>query len=163
MKIYLTTGVGFGKTTISAFDVALKDAGVYNFNLLTLSSVIPIGSEILFENLPVKDEEWGYKLYVVKADMRSRASGRFIGAALGWYQWKDGRGIFVEHEEEGETEESVRISLEEEVKNSVRDLCEDRGIEFDENKMGSKINITQVKEQPACVLVVAAYKSESWS
>lgn len=163
MKIYLTSGTGYGKTTISAFDVALKDAGVYNFNLLTLSSVIPIGSEIVYENLPVEDKEWGYKLYVVKADMRSRDSGRFIGAALGWYQWSDGRGIFVEHEEIAETEESVRLSLEQELKNSVKDLCEDRGIEFDEAKMGSKINITQVKEQPACVLVVAAYKSEDWN
>jgi len=163
MKIYLTTGTGFGKTTLSAFDVALKDAGVNNFNLIVLSSVIPIGSEIVYEKLPVRDEDWGYKLYVVKADMRSRDSGRFIGAALGWYQWGDGRGIFVEHEEIAETAESVRLNLEQELRDSVKDLCEDRGIEFDENKMGSKINIAQVKEQPACVLVVAAFKSEDWN
>jgi arginine decarboxylase len=163
MKIYLTTGVGFGKTPISAFDAALKDAGVYNFNLITLSSVIPPGSEIVFEKMPTKDSEWGNKLYCVKAEMRSRSSGRYIGAALGWYQVEGGKGVFVEHEETGETEESVKLSLEEEVKNSIKDLCEARGIEFDEEKLGSKINITQVKEQPASVLVVAAYKSEGWS
>lgn len=163
MKIYLTTGVGFGKTPISAFDAALKDAGVYNFNLITLSSVIPPDSEVVFGNFPVKENEWGNKLYVVKAEMRSRASGRFIGAALGWYQMEGGRGVFVEHEEIGETEESVRLSLAEEVKGSIMDLCKARDIEFDEKQMGSKIRITQVKEQPASVLVIAAYKSEGWS
>lgn len=163
MKIYLATGVGFGKTPISAFDAALKDAGVYNFNLITLSSVIPPGSEVVFENYPVSDEEWGNKLYVVKAEMRSRASGRFIGAALGWYQLDGGKGVFVEHEEVGETEESVRLSLIQEVKNSIIDLCKAREIEFDESKMGSQIRIAQVKEQPASVLVIAAYKSEGWS
>lgn len=162
MKIYITTGVGFGKTPISAFDSALKDAGVYNFNLITLSSVIPPGSEVVFNNIPVKPEEWGNKLYCVKAEMRSRDSGRFIGAALGWYQLEGGKGVFVEHEEVGETEESVQLSLEQEVRNSIKDLCENRNIEFDEKKMGSKIRITQVKEQPASVLVVAAYKSEGW-
>lgn len=163
MKIYLTTGVGFGKTPISAFDSALKDAGVYNFNLITLSSVIPPGTEVVFDNYPVNENEWGNKLYCVKAEMRSRQSGRFIGAALGWYQMEGGKGVFVEHEEVGETEESVRISLDEEVKGSIRDLCVSRNIEFDEKQMGSKTRIAQVKEQPASVLVIAAYKSEDWS
>jgi len=163
MKIYITTGVGFGKTPLSAFDGALADAGVMNFNLLTLSSVIPPMTTIVHEKMPVEDGEWGNKLYCVKAEMRSRQSGRFIGAALGWYQLEDGRGVFVEHEETGEVESSVEADLREEVKRSIMDLCKNRGLEFDEDKLGIKIKTTQVKEQPASVLVVAAYKSEDWS
>ncbi len=163
MKIYLTTGVGFGKTPLSAFDSALEDAGVMNFNLITLSSVIPANTEIVYEKLPVKDEEWGNKLYCVKAEMRSRQSGRFIGAALGWYQLEDGRGVFVEHEETGEVESSVEADLQEEVKRSIMDLCKNRNLEFDENRMGIKIRTTQVKDLPASVIVIAAYKSEDWS
>lgn len=163
MKIYITTGVGFGKTPLSAFDGALADAGVMNFNLVVLSSVIPPSTEIVHEKMPIEDDEWGNKLYCVKAEMRSRQSGRFIGAALGWYQLEGGRGVFVEHEETGEVESSVEADLREEVKRSVMDLCKNRDIEFDEDKLGIKIKITQVKEQPASVLVVAAYKSEDWS
>lgn len=163
MKIYITTGVGFGKTPLSAFDGALMDAGVMNFNLVVLSSVIPPSTEIVHEKMPVEDSEWGNKLYCVKAEMRSRQSGRFIGAALGWYQLEDGRGVFVEHEETGEVESSVEADLKEEVKRSIMDLCTNRNLEFNEEKMGIKIRTTQVKDLPASVIVVAAYKSEDWS
>jgi arginine decarboxylase len=163
MKIYLTTGVGYGKNPLSAFDGALADAGVMNFNLIVLSSVIPPATEVVHEKMPVNESEWGNKLYCVKAEMRSRQSGRFIGAALGWYQLEDGRGVFVEHEETGEIESSVEADLKEEVKRSIMDLCKNRNIDFQEEKMGIKIRTTQVKDLPASVIVVAAYKSEDWS
>ena len=34
MKIKVVTGVGIGRTLLSAFDTALKDAGVCNYNLI---------------------------------------------------------------------------------------------------------------------------------
>lgn len=163
MKIYLTTGVGFGKTPLSAFDGALADAGVMNFNLVVLSSVVPPGTTIVHDKMPVDDSEWGNKLYCVKAEMRSRDSGRFIGAALGWYQLEDGRGVFVEHEETGEVESSVEADLKEEVKRSIMDLCKNRDIPFNESKMGVKIKTSKVKDLPASVIVIAAYKSEGWN
>ena len=46
MDIKVVCGVGSGKTALSAFDSALKDAGVYNYNLITLSSIIPPDSII---------------------------------------------------------------------------------------------------------------------
>ena len=39
--ITIRTGSGQGHTKLSAFDHALLTAGVANFNLITLSSVIP--------------------------------------------------------------------------------------------------------------------------
>ncbi len=163
MNIYVTTGVGFGKTPISAFDAALKEAGVLNFNLIVLSSVIPAGTKIVYHKMPVTQAEWGNKLYCVKAEMRSRQSGKFIGAALGWYQLEDGRGVFVEHEETGETKKSVEADLKAEVRNSIIDLCKNRNIPFNERKMHSKVKTAKVRELPASVIVVAAYKSEDWS
>ena len=41
LDITVRTGTGSGRTLLSAFDHALLDAGVANFNLVTLSSVIP--------------------------------------------------------------------------------------------------------------------------
>ena len=57
MTIYIASGVGIGKTPLSAFDAALKDAGVYNFNLITLSSVIPPKSVIKLRKYKAKSEE----------------------------------------------------------------------------------------------------------
>ena len=41
--IVLSTGLGVGPTALAAFDAALLDAGVANYNLICLSSVIPPG------------------------------------------------------------------------------------------------------------------------
>ena len=42
----MRTATGTGRTLLAAFDDALLAAGVANFNLITLSSVIPPGSSI---------------------------------------------------------------------------------------------------------------------
>ncbi len=46
MKIYLTVGRGDGPTPLAAFDNAMYDAHVGNYNLVHLSSVIPPYSTI---------------------------------------------------------------------------------------------------------------------
>ncbi len=163
MDILVTTGKGVGKTPISAFDAALKDAGVHNYNLIYLSSVIPPKARIKFEKLEENPKEWGHKLYVVKSEMRSRQSGQYIGAALGWYQLEDGRGIFVEHENIGETKESVERDLKSEIEKSLSDMCKTRGVKIDKNKFKSRICTAKVDNLPASVIVVAVYKSEKWS
>lgn len=162
MVIYITTGKGHGKTLISAFDAALKNAGVYNYNIIKLSSIIPPSSVIKIKKYKANHLSYGDKLYVVKAEYRSRESGKYIGAAIGWYQLADGRGVFVEHEEIGETKEAVESNLRQEVKNSLKDLCRFRKYPVVEKKMKSKINIIQVKDSAACVQVIAVFKSEPW-
>ena len=46
MEINVVNGVGEGQTELSAFDAALKDSGVYNYNIMYLSSVIPAGAVV---------------------------------------------------------------------------------------------------------------------
>lgn len=162
MEILLTTGKGEGKTPMSAFDAALKDAGIHNFNLIYLSSIIPPRTKIKFDKIKTNSKEWGNRLYIVKSEMRSRQSGQHIGAALGWYQWKDGRGIFVEHEEIGETKEAVEANLNAEVQKSLTDMCRARGIPADKDKFHTKICTAKVTDLPASVIVVAVFKSEKW-
>ena len=162
MKIYIATGKGVGKTPISAFDAALKDAGVYNYNLIYLSSIIPPKAKIKFEKLQENPKEWGNRLYVVKSEMRSRQSGKYIGAALGWCQFDDGRGIFVEHEEIGETKEAVEGNLNEEVRKSLGDMCRLRNVQVNEDRFQLRLCVTKVTDLPASVIVVAVYKSEKW-
>jgi len=163
MNIYVVAGKGSGKTTLSAFDSALKKAGVYNYNLITLSSIIPVGSKVIrkahYVNTP---EEYGHKLYVIKAELRSQEVGKFIAAGLGWYQFDDGRGIFVEHEIIGETKVAVESEINLRILNSLKDLCSFRHYRFEPKLVNTALSITQIKNSPTCVLVLAVYQSESW-
>lgn len=163
MDIKIVSGVGTGKTILSAFDCALKDAGVYNYNLIVLSSIIPPGSKVSkAKSYETPPEEYGHKLYVVKAEYRSEEVGKYIAAGIGWYQLEGGRGIFVEHEIKGETRIAVESEIELRVKNSLKDLAKFRNIRFDESKVHSTTAITQIKDSPTCVLVIAVYQSEGW-
>lgn len=163
MKIQIVSAAGEGSTLLSAFDSALQNAGVSNYNLIRLSSVIPPKStveKITQYNTP--ESEFGNKLYVVMADSRSNKAGKFIASGVGWYQLEDNRGFFVEHEAIGETKLSAQTEITSRIKNTLIDMCKFRKIAFDEKKVHSSICLTKVNNKPACALVIAVYQSEGW-
>lgn len=163
MKIFVVSSVGEGQTQLSAFDAALNKAGVYNFNLIRLSSVVPPHSEIVTDVLPEVTGEWGDKLYIVQAEMRSEISGEGIAAGIGWYQFEpDHRGVFVEHEAAGKSADDAYQKVEQMIKLSLEDLCKGRNMSFDPSKINNKIISGSVKDKPACALVIAVYQSEGW-
>lgn len=163
MIIKVVTGQGTGKTLLSAFDAALKEAGVYNYNLIALSSIIPPHSKVTeIKKYETPDEEWGHRLYVIRAEYRSQETGKYIAAGLGWYQLDDGRGMFVEHEVLGETKVAVESEIKQRIKNSLKDLCEFRNIQFEDKRAKSAISLAQIKDKPTSVLVLAVYQSEGW-
>jgi arginine decarboxylase len=67
MKIQITTGVGEGPAPLAAFDTALLSAGVANYNLLCLSSVIPPASIIERATYITPADKYGHRLYIVMA------------------------------------------------------------------------------------------------
>lgn len=162
MEIIITSGIGHGKTPLSAFDSALKDAGAHNYNLIYISSIIPKDGNLKIKKFEAKRNEYGYRLYCVKAEMRSREAGKYIGAALGWYQLSDGKGVFVEHSEIGETEDSVKSNLIKEVEESLTDLCRIRNYPLNKKNMKIKLSITKIEDSAASTLVLAIYKVEKW-
>lgn len=162
MKIKVVSSVGTGKTLLSAFDSALKNAGVYNYNLVILSSVIPTGAKVVKARFTENTGRVGDRLYVVKADIRSDHSGNVIAAGLGWYSLGNGGGIFVEHEAEGFTKKGVEAEIRFKIRNSLQDLCEFRGEQFDKEKMGTSVALCKVDNEPSCALTLAVYKSEPW-
>lgn len=163
MTIPVVSGVGRGSTLLSSFDDALGACGVLNYNLIPLSSVVPPATDVVpIERYASPGDEHGHKLYVVKADMRSDQAGQVIAAGVGWYQWGDGRGVFVEHETIGSTHEAVASEMEYRICHSLRDLCRARGVPFNERQMRSKLTFAEVTDQPTSVLVLAVYQSEDW-
>lgn len=163
MNIYVVPAIGKGRTLLSAFDNALQKAGVYNYNLITLSSIIPPGSRIITTKRYVSPiEEFGYKLYVIKAEMRSDKRGEYISAGMGWYQLDDGRGFFVEHELKAKTKKESEEEIKERIVKSLQDLCEFRQVPFQKAHLHSSIAMAQVKDTPTCALVLAVYQSQRW-
>src|ERR1700734_2746613 len=99
MQIEITSGCGAAPTALAAFDCALLDAGIANFNLLYLSSIIPAGTTLVRKKPEVQSlEHWGDRLYVVIAQQRETETGTEAWAGIGWVQEEaSARGLFVEH------------------------------------------------------------------
>jgi arginine decarboxylase len=164
LTIAVVTGVGRGRTLLSAFDDALRRCGVHNYNLIPLSSVIPPSAVVVRrDRYATPPDEHGHRLYVVKADVRSDQPGQVIAAGIGWYQWGDGRGVFVEHEAVGLRREAVEADLDCRIRQSLQDLCAFREIPCDLRSIGCAVSLAEVSDLPTTALVLGVYRSEGWT
>lgn len=157
MEIHVAGGVASGPTELAAFDSALYAAGVANFNLLSLSSVIPPNSQVIVHDgkAPEIAGDWGDRLYVVKAEYRTATPGIEAWAGIGWIvDSTTSRGLFVEHE--GESKDYV----ESQIRKSLKSLADVRGVDFGEVSM--KVAGITCEIDPVCALVIAVYKAEAW-
>ncbi len=160
MFIHIASGIGSASTKLAAFDAALNHAGIANYNLVRLSSVIPPNSEIvLHDTKPIPPHhlpgDWGDRLYVVMAEKRVDTPNAEAWAGIGWVQDKEtGKGLFVEHE--GESEKSVRRDIQQ----SLEALMATRNVDFGPIQMDvvGKICV----HTPVCALVIAVYQASNW-
>lgn len=153
--IQITCGTGEGQTKLSAFDAALFDAGIANYNLIKLSSVIPPKSKIEIKHLKINGEKgFGNRLYVVMAEKRESEKGREAWAGIGWVQAKDGRGLFVEHDGSQQAE-VIRL-----IKDTLTDMVKYRKDKYGE--INYQVVGARCEKQPVCALVSAVYQSQDW-
>lgn len=156
LRIAVARGVGRGPTELAAFDAALHAAGVANFNLIALSSVIPPASVVDVVDRPIHPPgEWGDRLYVVLAERRTSTPGDVAAAAIGWVtEPASGRGLFVEHDGASLTE------VEADARASLDALADVRGGGFGPpTVVGTDV---RCDDAPVCALVVAVYGSVPW-
>lgn len=157
MNIQISGGIGLGPTELSAFDQALVHAGVANYNLIYLSSVLPPDSKVaVVEGKPKRPEgTWGDRLYVVMAQKRSSQRNQEVCAGIGWMQDpKTKQGLLVEHE--GHSEDEVKADIH----HSLVALARNRNMQFGQPKM--HVVGTKCVDLPTCALVVAVFESASW-
>ena len=153
LDITVRSGTGTARTLLSAFDNALMSAGVANFNLITLSSVIPPHSRVRVVDTPLSGGH-GDRLYCVLPAAYADHPGEITWAGIGWSTDATTGGLFVEHH--GGSEES----LSEQIELSLADMSESRG--------GGYGNVQKVMasahcvDRPVCALVIAAYRISPW-
>jgi hypothetical protein len=94
--------------------------------------------------------------------MRFDDGGKHLGAGIGWYQWGDSRGVFVEHEAIGSTREDVAAELDYRICHSLRDLCAVRNVPFDMRLVRTQRVLAKVEDRPMCALVLAVLQAEGW-
>ncbi|HXE10151.1 MAG TPA: pyruvoyl-dependent arginine decarboxylase [Verrucomicrobiae bacterium] len=157
MHIQISEGIGIGPTELSAFDQALVRAGVANYNLIYLSSVLPPDSEVSYTGEPKHPGgNWGDRLYVVMAQKRVSVRNQEAWAGIGWIQDRKTRhGLLVEHE--GHSEAEVRADIE----HSLTALARNRDMQFGPQQM--HVVGTKCTDLPACALVVAVFEAEPWA
>ena len=155
MKIIITYGVGEGNTEISAFDSALLDAGINNYNLIKLSSVIPPESIVKVKKINFNLGKPGERLYVVISERGEKTKGKEAWAGLGWVLGKNNKtGVFVE------SQASSSKKLENLIEKTLKDLKKNRNLR--EKKSYKKIIGIKCKNKPVCAVVCAVFKSEKW-
>ena len=99
-KIILASGVGFGTTEITAFDNALLKAGVGNYNLIKVSSIIPPNSQYEGNNLKLLNEKpIGSLLPAVYTYTYSRRENQPILSAImcGFPKDKNNNGVIFKY------------------------------------------------------------------
>ena len=153
--IALATGLGEGPTPLAAFDAALRDAGVANYNLICLSSVIPPGSVIERRKWVTPREDWGRRLYCVLSQMREERPGHSAHAGIGYVREEaGGAGLFVE------LHDASREQLDADLRATLRSMQAGRGIDFGEAR--TEIAGIACRTLPVCALVIAVYAAAPW-
>jgi arginine decarboxylase len=92
--IYVVGGVGSGSTEMASYDAALAAANLHNYNLVTVSSVVPEGAAVEAVDVAPDLGPAGNRLTVVQARATTEAGGR-VAAGLGWATGP-GPGLFYE-------------------------------------------------------------------
>lgn len=153
--IAVARGLGAGPTPLAAFDTALLDAGVANYNLICLSSVIPPGSTIERRRWSTPPQHWGQRLYCVLSQVREDRPGREVHAGIGWVHGAElGEGLFVElHDHD-------RDRLERDLHRTLASMQHRRGIQL--GAVHTEIASARCDTEPVCALVIAVYASQPW-
>ena len=106
-RIFFTKGVGKHKDYLQSFELALRDARIEKCNLVTVSSIYPVGCKRIPTEEGLKLLEAGQITFAVIARNATNEPNRLIAASLGVAVPSDNTqyGYLSEHHPFGETDE----------------------------------------------------------
>lgn len=82
-RMFFTKGVGRHKYELQSFEMALRDAGIEKFNLVSVSSIMPPGCRIVNKEDGLKDLYPGQIAFVVMSRNCTNEPNRMVAAAIG--------------------------------------------------------------------------------
>ena len=151
-KFFITHSSAVSETSdLNAFDKALLKAGIGELNLVSVSSVIPIGAE----RIEPREMPMGAVTHCVLAQMRG-CEGETIAAGIAYAYRKDGKGGYVA---EGHIHGSAE-SLKEILSWKMAEMSRIRDVEFDEIRFATEELQIPMDNYGCCVaaLVFAEYR-----
>ncbi len=158
-KVFFTKGVGKHKEYLQSFELALRNAGIEKYNIVTVSSIYPAGCKRIPKEEGIKMLQPGAITFVVMARNATNEPNRLIAASIGVATPADESqyGYLSEHHPFGETDERAGEYAED---LAATMLATTLGVDFDPDtawdereeiyKMSGKIvktfNVTQSAE-----------------
>lgn len=132
-KLFLTSGMGVHKEKLSSFELALRDAGVAQYNLVRVSSIFPPNCKIVAREDGLLLLQPGEIVFAVIAEMATNEPGRRIAASIGVARpaETDRYGYLSEHHSFGQTEQEAADYAED---LAATMLATTLGIPFDADK-----------------------------
>jgi arginine decarboxylase len=132
-KLFLTRGVGIHKEKLTSFELALREAGIAQFNLVRVSSIFPPHCQIVTKEEGLQLLQPGEIVFSVIAEMSSNEPGRRMAASIGVARPADHDkyGYLSEHHTYGQTEQEAGDYAED---LAATMLATTLGISFDVNK-----------------------------
>lgn len=129
-KMFFTSGVGKHREQLHSFELALRDAGIEQCNLVTVSSIFPPGCKIIPKSEGIKLLKPGQVTFVVMSRNASNEPNRLVAASVGVAipANKSEYGYLSEHHSFGQTEEKAGEYAED---LAASMLASTLGIEFD--------------------------------
>lgn len=106
---FFTKGVGVHKEQLSSFEMALRKAGIAQFNIVTVSSIFPPGCKRITAEEGLKILSPGQIVYCVMSRNATNEPNRLIAASVGLALPADNNtyGYLSEHHSFGETDEKA--------------------------------------------------------
>jgi len=132
-KVFFTKGVGRHKEKLASFELALRDAGIEKYNLVSVSSIFPPNCKVIPKEKGIQKLKPGEIVHCVMARNDTDENNRLIVASIGNAVPADVNtyGYLSEHHSFGETDEKAGDYAED---LAASMLATTLGIEFDSDK-----------------------------
>ena len=108
-QVFLTKGMGRHKEKLTSFEMALRAAGIAQYNLVKVSSILPRGCKIISKERGLKNLSPGEIVFCVMSENSTNEPHRLIAASVGLAipKEKSEYGYLSEHHSSGQKEEDA--------------------------------------------------------
>lgn len=108
-KLFLTRGVGVHKEKLVSFELALRNCGIAQFNLVRVSSIFPPNCKIVTKREGLKLLQPGQVVHAVLAQLATNEPRRLLASSIGVAipRDRDQFGYLSEFEDYGVTDEKA--------------------------------------------------------